>query len=149
MKYRRDIDGLRAVAVLPVVLFHFGISAIPGGFTGVDIFFVISGYLITGSLLDDLERGQFSIVSFYWRRARRILPALIFVTLLTCIAALFILLPSDLHEFSLSVIAASTFWSNIYFWKRQITSRSMPSSDRCCTRGRFRSRNSTISLPRS
>ena len=117
MKYRRDIDGLRAVAVLPVVLFHFGISAIPGGFTGVDIFFVISGYLITGSLLDDLERGQFSIVSFYWRRARRILPALIFVTLLTCIAALFILLPSDLHEFSLSVIAASTFWSNIYFWK--------------------------------
>ncbi|WIW56966.1 acyltransferase [Mesorhizobium mediterraneum] len=92
-------------------------SAIPGGFTGVDIFFVISGYLITGSLLDDLERGQFSIVSFYWRRARRILPALIFVTLLTCIAALFILLPSDLHEFSLSVIAASTFWSNIYFWK--------------------------------
>ncbi|TIP84104.1 MAG: acyltransferase, partial [Mesorhizobium sp.] len=117
MKYRRDIDGLRAVAVLPVVLFHFGISAIPGGFTGVDIFFVISGYLITGSLLDDLERGQFSIISFYWRRARRILPALIFVTLLTCIAALFILLPSDLHEFSLSVIAASTFWSNIYFWK--------------------------------
>ncbi|UVK50042.1 acyltransferase (plasmid) [Mesorhizobium sp. AR02] len=117
MTYRRDIDGLRALAVLPVVLFHFGISAIPGGFTGVDIFFVISGYLITGSLLDDLERGEFSIVSFYWRRARRILPALIFVTLLTCIAALFILLPSDLHEFSLSVIAASTFWSNIYFWK--------------------------------
>lgn len=117
MKYRRDIDGLRAVAVLPVVLFHFGISAIPGGFTGVDIFFVISGYLITGSLLDDLERGQFSIVGFYWRRARRILPALIFVTLLASIAALFILLPSDLHEFSLSVIAASTFWSNIYFWK--------------------------------
>lgn len=117
MKYRRDIDGLRAVAVLPVVLFHFGISAIPGGFTGVDIFFVISGYLISGSLLDDLERGRFSIVSFYWRRARRILPALVFVTLLACIAALFILLPSDLHEFSLSVIAASTFWSNVYFWK--------------------------------
>ncbi|MCV3205772.1 acyltransferase [Mesorhizobium sp. YC-39] len=117
MKYRRDIDGLRAVAVLPVVLFHFGVTAIPGGFTGVDIFFVISGYLISGSLLDDLERGQFSIVSFYWRRARRILPALVFVTLLACIAALFILLPSDLHEFSLSVIAASTFWSNVYFWK--------------------------------
>ncbi|TGV50514.1 acyltransferase, partial [Mesorhizobium sp. M2D.F.Ca.ET.160.01.1.1] len=56
MNYRRDIDGLRAVAVLPVVLFHFGVSAIPGGFTGVDIFFVISGYLISGSLLDDLER---------------------------------------------------------------------------------------------
>ncbi|UVC15482.1 acyltransferase family protein [Mesorhizobium onobrychidis] len=117
MKYRRDIDGLRAVAVLPVVLFHFGISAIPGGFTGVDIFFVISGYLISGSLLDDLENGRFSIVSFYWRRARRILPALVFVVLLTSISALFILLPSDLHEFSLSVIAASTFWSNIYFWK--------------------------------
>jgi peptidoglycan/LPS O-acetylase OafA/YrhL len=115
--YRRDIDGLRAVAVLPVVLFHFGVSAIPGGFTGVDIFFVISGYLISGSLLDDLDRGQFSIARFYWRRARRILPALVFVILLTCMAAWFILLPSDLHEFSLSVIAASTFWSNIYFWK--------------------------------
>ncbi|TGQ64945.1 MAG: acyltransferase [Mesorhizobium sp.] len=117
MNYRRDIDGLRAIAVLPVVLFHFGVSAIPGGFTGVDIFFVISGYLISGSLLDDLERGQFSIGRFYWRRARRILPALTFVILLAGIAAWFILLPSDLHEFSLSVIAASTFWSNIYFWK--------------------------------
>ncbi|TIM79389.1 MAG: acyltransferase, partial [Mesorhizobium sp.] len=104
-------------AVLPVVLFHFGISAIPGGFSGVDIFFVISGYLISGSLLDDLERGQFSIVNFYWRRARRILPALVFVMLLTCIAALFILLPSDLREFGLSIIAASTFWSNVFFWK--------------------------------
>ncbi|MEP6565834.1 MAG: acyltransferase family protein [Mesorhizobium sp.] len=117
MNYRRDIDGLRAVAVLPVVLFHFGITAIPGGFTGVDIFFVISGYLITGSLLDDIERGQFSIARFYWRRARRILPALFFVVLLTCVAAWFILLPSDLRDFSLSVIATSTFWSNIYFWK--------------------------------
>ncbi|MBN9220733.1 MAG: acyltransferase [Mesorhizobium sp.] len=117
MNYRRDIDGLRALAVLPVVLFHFGVSAIPGGFTGVDIFFVISGYLISGSLLDDLEHGQFSIARFYWRRARRILPALTFVIVLSCIAAWFILLPSDLHEFSLSVIAASTFWSNIYFWK--------------------------------
>ncbi|MBZ9809243.1 acyltransferase [Mesorhizobium sp. BR1-1-9] len=117
MNYRRDIDGLRAIAVLPVVLFHFGLSAIPGGFTGVDIFFVISGYLISGSLLDDLERGQFSIGRFYWRRARRILPALTFVIVLASIAAWFILLPSDLNEFSLSVIAASTFWSNIYFWK--------------------------------
>ena len=117
MNYRRDIDGLRAVAVLPVVLFHFGVSALPGGFTGVDIFFVISGYLITGSLLDDIERGQFSIARFYWRRCRRILPALFFVVLLTGIGAWFILLPSDLNDFSLSVIAASTFWSNIYFWK--------------------------------
>ncbi|RVB98134.1 acyltransferase, partial [Mesorhizobium sp. M7A.F.Ca.CA.002.15.2.1] len=117
MNYRRDIDGLRAVAVLPVVLFHFGVSAIPGGFTGVDIFFVISGYLISCSLPDDLERGQFSIGRFYWRRARRILPALTFVILLSSIAAWFILLPSDLHEFSLSVIAAATFWSNIYFWR--------------------------------
>ncbi|WP_245491154.1 acyltransferase [Mesorhizobium sp. M2A.F.Ca.ET.037.01.1.1] len=117
MQYRRYIEGLRAVAVLPVVLFHFGISAIPGGFSGVDIFFVISGYLTSGSLLDDLERGQFSIVNFYWRRARRILPALVFVMLLTCIAALFILLPPDLRGFSLSIIATSTFWSNVFFWK--------------------------------
>ena len=73
MKYRPDIDGLRAVAVVAVVLFHAGIPQISGGFVGVDIFFVISGYLITGLILEDMTRGRFSIASFYERRARRIL----------------------------------------------------------------------------
>lgn len=84
MKYRSEIDGLRALAVLPVILFHAGFSFFSGGYVGVDIFFVISGYLITTIILDDLEKGKFSIARFYERRARRILPALFFV-MLCCI----------------------------------------------------------------
>ena len=79
MNYRREIDGLRAVAVLPVILFHAGFSGFSGGFVGVDVFFVISGYLITSILLAEHEAGRFSIVGFYERRARRILPALVLV----------------------------------------------------------------------
>lgn len=84
MKYRAHIDGLRAVAVLPVILFHAGFSFFSGGYVGVDIFFVISGYLITTLLLGDLASEKFSIINFYERRARRILPAL-FVVLLACL----------------------------------------------------------------
>ena len=76
MRYRRDIDGLRAIAVLPVILFHAGFTIFPGGFVGVDVFFVISGYLITRLILADLDGGHFSLMHFYERRARRILPAL-------------------------------------------------------------------------
>ena len=76
MDYRREIDGLRALAVLPVILFHAGFEMFSGGFVGVDVFFVISGYLITTIILSELEQGRFSIVNFYERRARRILPAL-------------------------------------------------------------------------
>ena len=76
MDYRREIDGLRAVAVVPVILFHAGVNGFSGGYVGVDIFFVISGYLITRIILDDLRRGTFTILGFYERRARRILPAL-------------------------------------------------------------------------
>ncbi|MEO7248228.1 MAG: acyltransferase, partial [Novosphingobium sp.] len=76
LSYRRDIDGLRAIAVLPVILFHAAVPGFSGGFVGVDIFFVISGYLITGILLKDFDEGRFSILKFYERRARRILPAL-------------------------------------------------------------------------
>ncbi|KPF94003.1 hypothetical protein IP81_00585 [Novosphingobium sp. AAP83] len=73
--YRRDLDGLRSLAVVPVVLNHAGLSAFPGGFVGVDIFFVISGFLITGILARELDERRFSIIGFYERRARRILPA--------------------------------------------------------------------------
>ncbi|AXX98042.1 acyltransferase family protein [Profundibacter amoris] len=84
MQYRQEIDGLRAIAVLPVIMFHAGISAFRGGYVGVDVFFVISGYLITGIILEDLQQGRFSILRFYERRARRILPAL-FLIVLACI----------------------------------------------------------------
>jgi peptidoglycan/LPS O-acetylase OafA/YrhL len=115
MNYRREIDGLRAIAVLAVILFHAGFEIYSGGFVGVDIFFVISGYLITSIILAELEQGKFSIISFYERRARRILPAL-FLVMLACIpVAWFSLLPNDMQSFSKSLIAVSTFVSNILF----------------------------------
>jgi len=93
MRYRREIDGLRAVAVIPVILFHAGVPGFSGGFVGVDVFFVISGYLITGILLDDiLPTGRLSIAGFYERRARRILPALFLVMLATSAAAMAMLM---------------------------------------------------------
>ncbi|WEX11613.1 acyltransferase family protein [Chelativorans sp. AA-79] len=117
MKYRADIDGLRAVAVIPVVLFHAGLSQFSGGFVGVDVFFVISGYVISQSLLGDIARGEFSILNFYARRVRRIFPALFAVMIATFIYAYFVLLPSHFAAFSESLLAAATFVSNIYFWK--------------------------------
>ena len=79
MKYRHEIDGLRAIAVIPVILFHAGLPYFSGGFVGVDVFFVISGYLITSILVRDIRVGTFSLTDFYERRARRILPALFLV----------------------------------------------------------------------
>lgn len=117
MDYRQEIDGLRALAVLPVILFHAGFETFSGGFVGVDVFFVISGYLITTIILSELKEGNFSIVNFYERRARRILPAS-FLVMLVCIPfAWFWLLPSDMKEFSQSLVAVSVFASNILFWR--------------------------------
>lgn len=117
MNYRREIDGLRAIAVLSVIFFHAGFEIFSGGFVGVDIFFVISGYLITTIILKELEQGHFSIVNFYERRARRILPALFFV-LLICLpfAWSLLIVPSDMKNFSQSLISVSVFISNIFFW---------------------------------
>lgn len=119
MQYRREIDGLRAVAVLPVILFHAGFSWFSGGFVGVDVFFVISGYLITTILVAELDKGTFSIACFYERRARRILPVLFFVMLCCIPFAWFWLLPPQFEEFSQSLIAVSLFASNLYFWKKE------------------------------
>lgn len=117
MKYRKEVDGLRAFAVLPVIFFHAGFELFSGGFVGVDVFFVISGYLITTIILTDLGNGQFSISDFYERRARRILPAL-FLVMLVCVPfALLFLLPSDLESFSKSLVAVPLFVSNIFFWR--------------------------------
>ncbi len=115
MIYRKEIDGLRALAVVPVILFHAGFEWISGGYIGVDMFFVISGYLITTILLQEQQHGTFSIVNFYERRARRILPAL-FTVLLVCLPfAWFLLLPYELKEFGKSLIAVVAFVSNILF----------------------------------
>tara|TARA_R100001509_G_scaffold165287_1_gene146217 strand:- start:1168 stop:1875 length:708 start_codon:yes stop_codon:yes gene_type:complete len=118
VKYRREIDGLRAVAVVPVVLFHAGFGLFSGGYVGVDVFFVISGYLITTILLSELHDGRFSIVKFYERRARRILPALFFVMLCCIPFALLWMVPSQLKSFSQALIAIPIFGSNVLFWRK-------------------------------
>ena len=115
-KRRIDIDILRAVAVISVIFFHFEVPGFSGGFLGVDIFFVISGYLITLHINDQLSQGTFSFPNFYLRRIRRLFPAIFMTLALTSIAALLILPKPLLNDFSLSQIAASTYVSNIYFW---------------------------------
>ena len=117
IKYRSEIDGLRALAVIPVILFHAGFELFSGGFIGVDVFFVISGYLITTILIEDIENKQFSIVKFYERRARRILPALFFVMLVCIPFAWMWMLTSLMKDFSQSLVAVSLFASNILFWR--------------------------------
>lgn len=118
MRYRPEIDGLRALAVVPVILFHAGFELFSGGYVGVDIFFVISGYLITTLLIADLDRGSFSLVDFYQRRARRILPAL-FLVILCCLPVAWVMLtPQAMEDFARSLVAAATFTSNILFWQQ-------------------------------
>lgn len=116
-RYRPDIDGLRAVAIVPVLLFHAGVGAFSGGFVGVDVFFVISGFLITGLIRNEIDSGTFSIANFYERRIRRILPALFAVTIVTAALSAWLLLPDDLADFGKSVAATSLFASNFLFWQ--------------------------------
>ena len=116
MKYRPEIDGLRALAVLPVILFHAGFDFFSGGFIGVDIFFVISGYLITTILLNDFSQNNFSFLNFYERRARRLLPAIFFVMLVCLPFAWFLMIPSDLKDFGRSLFAVPLYISNFLFW---------------------------------
>jgi peptidoglycan/LPS O-acetylase OafA/YrhL len=115
--YRADIDGLRAVAVVPVVLFHAGVTVFGGGYVGVDVFFVISGYLITSIIASEIDTNSFSIATFYQRRIRRIFPALV-VVIAFCIFAGFVLLaPTDFVNLGKSILATAFFVSNIYFWR--------------------------------
>ena len=116
LKYRAEIDGLRALAVVPVVLFHAGFELFGGGFVGVDVFFVISGYLITTILLNEIESDRFSFLNFYERRARRILPALFFVMLVCIPFAWMWMMPNQLKDFAQSYVAVSVFASNVFFW---------------------------------
>lgn len=114
--YRADIDGLRALAILSVVLYHGGLLRIGGGFTGVDIFFVISGYLIGGQICAEIRTGAFSFAAFYRRRAKRILPAFFTVLLFVLAAGLVLLSPNDLTRLARSACAAVFSLSNILFW---------------------------------
>lgn len=116
MHYRAEVDGLRALAILPVLFFHADFTFLAGGFLGVDVFFVISGYLITSILLNDLTKERFSIVRFYERRARRILPALLFVLIISSVAAYILLIPEAFKEYGQSVVSVGLFSSNIFFY---------------------------------
>ena len=112
MKYRSEIDGLRSIAVIPVILFHAGFDLFSGGFVGVDIFFVISGYLITSIIINDLENNTFSILNFYERRARRILPALYFMIIISTIIGWFVLTPIFIEIYFKQLQQLHLFTSN-------------------------------------
>lgn len=115
MHYRREIDGLRAIAVVSVILFHAGFTSFSGGYVGVDIFFVISGYLITTIIVGDLTNGTFLVSKFYERRIRRILPVLFIVILTTLPLAWAWMLPVQFEEFARSLFFVSLFASNYFF----------------------------------
>lgn len=115
LKYRSDIDGLRALAVLSVVIFHINKEWLPGGFIGVDIFFVISGFLITGILHREISEGSFSYISFYNRRIKRILPTFFFVVISTSILSALVMLPNDFLYYMKSVGSTLVFSSNMFF----------------------------------
>ncbi|MGY4523561.1 acyltransferase family protein [Pseudomonas sp. TE21394] len=129
MSYRPDIDGLRALAVLAVVIFHFDKRWLPGGFVGVDIFFVISGYLITGIILKEVRRGEFSFSNFYLRRMKRIFPAAFFLIFITTLFGLVFMVPMDAKDLASSAIASTVSLANIYFWKYLDISYFAASSD--------------------
>lgn len=116
-KYRTDINGLRAIAVVAVVLYHFGIPGFSGGFVGVDVFFVISGFLMTGIIIRGLERGSFSLWDFYLARARRIVPALLVLCASLLLLGWFSLPSLDYKALAIHVATAMAFVSNIQFWK--------------------------------
>lgn len=116
LDYRPELDGLRAIAVVPVILFHLGLPYTPGGFVGVDVFFVLSGYLITQQIAVELDEKRFSLLDFYDRRIRRLLPALFAMLFVSTLVALVVLLPRDLDRFGESLIAAALSISNFHFW---------------------------------
>lgn len=115
--FRQDINGLRAWAVVAVVLFHFNLIALPGGFSGVDVFFVISGYLMTAIIVRGHEKGDFSILRFYLARARRILPAFLLMTVVLLSLGWFWLSPLDYQALGTQSTYGSVFFSNVHFWK--------------------------------
>jgi peptidoglycan/LPS O-acetylase OafA/YrhL len=120
--YRLDIDGLRAIAVLSVILFHIKKALLPGGFIGVDVFFVISGFLITSHIVQDINRSRFSILNFYRRRIKRIVPAMLVVVSVTLFFSWFLLLPEDATAAAKSAVFSLFSLANVYFWLYRDTS---------------------------
>jgi peptidoglycan/LPS O-acetylase OafA/YrhL len=116
LTYRPDIDGLRGIAVLAVVLYHFGVPGFTGGYVGVDVFFVVSGYLITGIVLREVRRDEFSIANFYERRIRRIFPALFVTIALTLAMGAVLFTPANFESLGKSAVAITLFVSNVFFW---------------------------------
>ena len=114
--YRKDVDGLRAIAVILVILSHFKVPFFEGGYIGVDIFFVISGFVITKVILSQKLSGEFSLKQFYIKRIKRLAPALITVVFVSLIAFFFILSPNDLIKSFESAIWISVYLSNIFLW---------------------------------
>ena len=108
MKYRADIDGLRALAIVPVLFYHVGVPGFAGGFVGVDVFFVISGYLICGLIDADIKRGSFSLTNFYKRRILRILPALFVMFLVTSVLAYAYCLPVEIEGYLMQLVESPT-----------------------------------------
>ncbi len=146
LKYRPDIDGLRALAVLPVVVYHLGAGSIaPGGFVGVDIFFVISGFLITKIIHTAIfETNDFSLGAFYHRRIRRILPAVIVVYLFSALGASILYFSDEQSQVARAIVWSALFSANMFFIKRLITLAKPTTLIPCCTLGRFRSKSSSI-----
>ncbi|RXU20280.1 acyltransferase family protein, partial [Pseudomonas syringae] len=117
MDFRKDINGLRAIAVIAVLLFHFHPDWLPGGFAGVDVFFVISGYLITGIILRGLRSGKFRLAAFYRSRAKRIVPALAVLCFALLLLGWFALLPLDYSALGTHVASSLGFVSNFVYWR--------------------------------
>ena len=145
LRYRSDIDGLRAVAVLGVVIYHAFPKLIPGGFIGVDIFFVISGYLISGILYKGHNAGNFSFGEFYARRIRRLFPALMTMLVLTMAYGWLILLPDEFRQLGKHVAAGTLFIQNIVSGRRVDTSTRQPVLSRYFISGRLRWKSSSTS----
>jgi peptidoglycan/LPS O-acetylase OafA/YrhL len=138
MKFRKDINGLRALAVVAVVLFHFDANLLKGGFAGVDVFFVISGFLMTSIIITALQKERFSVFGFYRARAKRIIPALAVLCLSLLLFSWFYLPPIDYHLLAKHSLSSVSFLSNMFFGKRQdiLMQRHMKSG--CCTLGHYR-----------
>lgn len=116
MKHVAEIDGLRAIAVLAVLLFHFGFESLSGGYAGVDVFFVISGYLITLIILHDVSHDRFSFMHFYEKRIRRLFPALFATVAVSSLVAFLLFMPDEFEEFGQSMISSTLYISNVFFW---------------------------------
>ncbi len=129
--YRPDIDGLRTIAVLSVMTFHGGIFPFSGGFIGVDIFFVISAYLIGGHVYGEISTNNFTFADFFAKRARRIIPALFTVLIFSYILGFVILMPTELNSFCKSAIATIFAVSNIFFFIPTTTFRRVQINFRC------------------